>query len=315
MREFHRVDHPAARISRAAIPLMLPAPPGTTTARIVVAPSPAFGTHIVEHVIQPAASLLPGGSVYTDFESWSAATPNHQDLIARLAAQQPAVVLSGDVHYGFTGKITYVSAATTAHLAQLTCSAAKNADTKTMALTLFGELAMKLGIERTRGFGGFTSLTASQKTQLASPPPSPASLPYDELADVALGRAFRAGQEQPAVLSQEIATAYGLSPSDWHYEIAPVDDQTMPPAGPLATAIANAPAPWTGWDPNKSHTMLSALRAGDLHRIGRVFAGLPQFALIRFTTGPLAVAHHLICAAGDPADATRHLANTTVPLA
>jgi hypothetical protein len=314
-REFHRVDHPAARISSAALALMLPTPPPAgAPVTFVVTPSPSFGTHIIEHVIQPASSLLPGGSVYTDFESWSAATANHQDLLARLAAYAPVVVLSGDVHYGFTGAIAYVGAAGTAHMAQLTCSAAKNADAKTMALQLFGELAMKLGIERAREFVGFNALTPAQRTALASPPAGPVSLPYDDLVDVALGRVFRAGQEQPAVLSEEVATAYGLGAGDWHYEIDPVDDQAMPAPGPLLNAITGAPAPWTGWDPDKSYTTLGALRAGDLHRIGRVLVGLPQLALVRLESGPPVSVHHdLQCAAGSEAAGTaRHRAQTTV---
>lgn len=317
VREFTRVDRPAARISQAAIAQMLPTPPpGAEPATLIVGPSPTFGTHIVEHLIQPASSLLPGGSVYTDFESWSAATAHHQDLIARLAAYQPVIVLSGDVHYGFTGRVTYTRAGATARFAQLTCSAAKNADAKTMALHLFSELAMKVGIERTRRFIGFNALSQAQRTLLASPPPPPASLPYDDAADVSLGRVFRAGQEQPAVLSADLAAAYGLGAGDWQYQIDPVDDQRMPPAGPLLDAITGAPAPWTGWDPDNSYTMLGALRASDLHRIGRVFAGLPQVALIRFDSGPpLTVDHHLICSAGeDPAAFTRHTVDTQVRL-
>jgi hypothetical protein len=316
-REFLRVDHPAARISLAALALMLPMPPpAAAPVTLLVAPSPAFGTHIVEHVIQPAASLLPGGSIYTDFESWSGATANHQDLLARLAAYEPVVVLSGDVHYGFTGAIAYERGGSTARVVQLTCSAAKNADAKTMVLHLLGEFAMKVGIERPRRFTGFNALTAAQKTQLASPPPAPATLPYDDFVDVALGRVLRAGQEQPAVLAEEVADAYGFGSGNWQYEIDPVDDQTMPPAGPLLTAINAAPAPWVGWDPAKSQTMLGALRAADLHRIGRVLTGLPQLALIRLTSSPAAVQHHLTCVVGsDPAGTAGHRTDTAAPLA
>jgi hypothetical protein len=281
---------------------------------VVVTPSPAFGTHIIEHVVQPASSLFPGGSVYTDFETWSAVTPNHQDLIARLAAYQPTTVLSGDVHYGFTGRIVYTKGANTAVMAQLTSSAAKNADAKTLALHVFGEFAMKIGIERRRGFVGFTSLDSMSKTKLLSPPPGPASLPYDDVVDVSLGRVARAAQEQPAVLADEVVTAYAIPGGDWNYAITPVDDQTLPPAGPLLNAINSAPALWTGWIPGNSYAMLGALRAGDLHRIGRVLVGLPQVATIRYTSGPpLSVDHLLICSAGaDPTVSERHRTETKV---
>ena len=318
VREFVRADAPAARISLAALALMLPTPPpGAEPATLVVCPSPAFGTHIIEHVIQPASSLLPGGSVYSDFESWSANTASHQDLIARLAAYQPAVVLSGDVHYGFTGRVSFSGPAGTARFAQFTSSAAKNADAKTMALHLFGELAMKVGIERARPFVGFAALSAGQQALLAAPPPGPVALPYDDVVDVSLGRVLRAGHEQPAVLTRDVATAYGLGSGDWQYIIEPVDDPAMPPAGPLLTAMTGAPAPWTGWDPGKSYTMVGALRANDLHRIGRVFTGLPQVALVRFEAGPpLLVEQRLIASGGDDATAvTRHVSTTRVPLA
>ena len=316
VREFLAADRPAARISRAALAVMLPPPAaGAEPATLVVGPSPTFGTHIIEHVIQPASSLLPGGSVYSDYESWSAAPANHQDLIARLAAYGPTVVLSGDVHYGFTGRVTYTGAAGTAHLAQLTSSGAKNADAKTMALHLFGELAMKVGIERARRFVGFAALGAAAQALLAAPPP-PAALPYDDFVDVSLGRVLRAGHEQPAILTQEVASAYGLGSGDWQYRIEPVDDQTMPAAGELLTAMTGAPAPWTGWDPAKSYTMLGALRANDLHRIGRVFTGLPQVALVRFEAAPtLTVVQRLIASAGsDPAAIVRQVTTTRVSL-
>jgi hypothetical protein len=136
------------------------------------------------------------------------------------------------------------------------------------------------------------------------------------VVDVALGRVFRAGQEQPAVLSFEVATAYGFGVGDFAYAVEPVDDQRMPAAGVLLTAMTGAPTPWVGWDPNKSYTMLGALRASDLHRIGRVWAGLPQVALITLTIGPLTVHQDLACAAGATAAATeRHHLITSVALA
>ncbi|MFC7529256.1 hypothetical protein [Actinoplanes sp. GCM10030250] len=314
-REFRRVDHPAARIGLAALSRMLPGPDPAEAVplTLVVAPSPILGTHVIEHVIQPAVGLFPGGSVYADFESWSAATASHQELLRRLAAYAPLVFLSGDVHYGGTAALSYTRAAGTTRAAQITSSSARNADTKTMVLHLFGDLAMRLGIERERHFVGFTNLNAPQ---LAGPPPAGTTLPYDDLSDVLLGRAFRAGQEAPAVLSAEVAAAYGLGAGDWHYAVEPVDDETMPPAGPLLTDLQAAPAPaWPTWDPAKSYRMVKALRASDLHRIGRMFIGLPQISLLEFSTGPLAVHHHMTAPAGaEAAGVARHRADTRVEL-
>ncbi|WP_214317553.1 hypothetical protein [Nonomuraea sediminis] len=294
MREFPDDRGPAARISHTALAAMLPS--GTPGPTIVVAPSPAFGTHVVEHVIQPAANLFPGGAVFADYESWPGVTANYADFLARLAALGPVVALSGDVHYGAAAGFDYDAARAGAGL---TCSGAKNADSMTLALHLAGDFAMKVGLERARSFSGFRDLTPAQRASLAAPPAAGTSLPYDDVADIAVGRVLRAGQESPAVLAAQVATAYGLGPADFRYTITPVDDERMPDSGPLLTDMLAAPAPWTGWDPAKSVQMLHALRAGDLHRIGHMFSGLPQVALVWFTGGPLTVHQRLYGAAGE----------------
>ena len=62
--------------------------------------------------------------------------------------------------------------------------------------------------------------------------------------------------------------------------------------------------------------MVGALRAADLHRIGRVWVGLPQVARVQFSTGPpLIVQQHLSGPVGtDPAMTVRHHCNTQVTL-
>ena len=273
-----------------------------------------LGTHVVEHVVQPAVSLLPGGSVYADFESWPAAVAQHQELLRRLAAYAPVVLLGGDVHYSTTAALTYHRGGVTTRGAGVTSSAAKNADVKTMVLHLFGDLAMRLGLERHRRFVGFTTLGAGQRAALASPPPAGTVLPWDDLVDVMLGRVFRAGQGSPVVLSQEVAAAYGLGAGDWQYDVEPVDDERLPDPGELLTDITAAPTPWPGWDPARSFTMLRALRAADLHRIGRVWDGLPQTSLLTFSA-PLALQHVLISPVGeDVASPVRHTTRTAVDL-
>ncbi len=318
VREFHRVDQPAARVSLAALEVMLPTPPAQgAPVTIVVTPSPAFGTHIVEHVLQPAANLLPGGAAFVDYESWGGATPNHQSLISRLAAYEPVVVLSGDVHYGSTAAVTDVRSGRTSRFAQLTASAAQNAENKTLVLHLLGDFATKVGIERPRRYVGFAALSATQRAQLAAPPPAGTVLPYDDVVDISLGRVFRAGQETPAVLSADVAAAYELGSGDWSYEIAPVDDEELPPVGnALLVAMAGAPPAWPGWDPANSYSMVGALRASDLHRIGRVWTGLPQVARARFVSGPPLVVHQRLAGpvGVDPAVSTRHHTDTVVSL-
>ena len=315
-REFVRVDEPAARISLSALALQLPPPTDAAPLTILVTPSPAFGSHLVEDLIQPAASLFPGGAEFADYDSWSGVTANHQELIARLAAYQPVVVLSGDVHYGFTGSVTLAVGGITSRFAQLTGSSVRNPETKHIVLQVVGDFATKVGVERARTYVGFDALTTQQRTQLASPPPAGSTLPYDDLADVALGRVFRAGQETPTVLSEEIVAAYGFGTGDWRYDVVPVDDQTLPQAGPLLDAMNGAPGPWPGWDPDRSYTMLGALRASDLHRLGRVWTGLPNVAIITFDAGTPPVVHHdLVGPVGEDLTAdVRHHTTTRVSL-
>ena len=109
----HRARVPARgrsgrpHLARRAAPVQLPAPPSPVPFTIVVAAAPILGSELVEDVIQPLLELLlPSGARFADFESWSAVRANHQDLLARLAAHDPVVVLSGDVHYGFTAQLT-----------------------------------------------------------------------------------------------------------------------------------------------------------------------------------------------------------------
>lgn len=317
VREFVRIDRPAARISLTALAQALPGPPSgepPAAVTLVAAPSPVLGTHVVEHLLQPAAGLLPGGTTYADFESWPAATAQHQELLRRLAAYAPVVLLGGDVHYAATAALAYTRAGATTRAAGVTSSATKNADAKTMILHLLGDFAMRVGLERPRRFVGFSSLDAVQRAALASPPAAGTVLPWDDLVDVLLGRVFRAGQVSPAILSQEVAAAYGFGAGEWSYDVEPVDDERMPGPGELLTHMAGAPAPWVGWDPPKSIAMVLALRASDLHRIGRVWDGLPQTSMLTFA-GSLVLTHTLTSPVGeDPTNPVTHTTLTTAAL-
>lgn len=138
-------------------------------------------------------------------------------------------------------------------------------------------------------FHGYNSLNAAQRNALENPPPTGSMLPYDDLVDVMLGRVLRDGQETPAVFSEEVATAYNqLGTPDWEYTIEHIADERPAPAGNLLDAMIVVAAPgfdWNGWKRQKSIDMVRALRASDLHLIGRVFVGLPLVARITFTTG------------------------------
>lgn len=311
-REFTETDSQAARISMTALALQLPSPTQVVPLTIVVAPAPVLGAELVEDFIQPLASfLLPDGAAYVDFESWSAVRANHQDLLSRLSAYHPVVVLSGDVHYGFTAKLARDQSGATTKIAQLTASAAKNVEVKNGAIGLFSELIMRLGLERSRVVSGYKSLKPSDRAKLTVPPPAGTILPWDDTSDVLLGRVAREGASVPTALSGPVAAAYGLPPPDWTYRVEPVDDSES--AYTTAAAVAE---PWNGWRPKDSLTMAQALQQADLHRFGRMFVGLPQLAVITFTSASskLTVNHELRCPVGDAADPNMHVLATKVNL-
>jgi hypothetical protein len=282
---------------------------------IVVAAAPILGSDLVEDVIQPLFEVLvPGGARFTDSESWSATRANHQDLLARLAAHHPVVVLSGDVHYGFTTRLTRTEGGVTTRVAQLTASAAKNVEIKNAAISLFSELAMRLGLERARATSGFASLSSADKAKLLAAPPAGTVLAWDETVDVLLGRVAREGVSVPTAMPTPVAEAYGLAAPGWRYLVEPVDD---PMAGFQAQAVD---PPWNGWDPARSLRMAEALQDADLERFARVFVGLPQLAVVSFTVagGSLTVHHELRCPVGSvepgPAATDRHVVKTEVAL-
>jgi hypothetical protein len=312
VREYPTAKGRGARISRAALGVQLPPPAGPAPFTIVVAAAPILGSELVEHVIQPLFDVLkPDGARFTDFESWSAVRANHQDLLARLAAHHPVVVLSGDVHYGFTTRLTRTEGNVTTKVAQLTASAAKNVEIKNAAIGLFSELIMRLGLERSRETSGFASLSAADRTKLLSAPPAGTSLAWDETVDVLLGRVAREGASKPTAIPTPVAEAYHLAAPAWSYTVAPVDDPMQD------FQAATVDPPWAGWEPGKSLRMSAALQDADLERMGRMFVGLPQVAKVSFErAGPSLIVHHeLRCPVGsvEPADA-RHVLKTAVVL-
>jgi hypothetical protein len=316
VREYPRKDSRGSRISGAALDLQLPPPASPVPFTIVVASAPILGTELVEDVIQPLFDvLLPGGDRFTDFDSWSAVTSTHQELLARLAEHDPVVVLSGDVHYGFTTRLTRTEDGNATRVAQLTASAAKNTEIKNAAISLFSELAMRLGLERVRETSGFASLSAADRTALLEAPAPGTRLAWDDTVDVLLGRIARRGAEAPTAIPTPVAEAYALAAPGWTYVTEPVDDPMQD------FAAAQVDPPWEGWDPAKSLEMIAALQEADLERFARVFVGLPQLAVVSFTAagGTFTVHHELRCPVGrvepGPAATDRHVVKTEVALA
>lgn len=304
-REFQTADGPPSRVSQAAIELMIPTPAAPPAVPLLlITPAPVLGLHLIEHYLQPAAALIPGKEAAVDYESWTAFGPSFDKLLQRMENYTQVIILSGDVHYGYGKRLEYERPVGTQKFigTQFTASSARNPDALTIALHVLGDLTQKLGIVRTRSFDGYSQLTQVQINALAQPPPAGTVLPYDDVVDILLGRIFRQGAVQPSVLPTEVAQSYNLGTPEWRYRIIHYDDEALPSGNDLiAIQTANA-LNWSGWDPGNSLQMIRGMQASDRNRIGRVFMGLPQFAVVRFSmTGSATVSGDFYLASGKTA--------------
>lgn len=313
-REYPTEDGLGARISRAALAEQLPPPVTPAPLTIVVAAAPVLGTYVFEEVVQPLLRLLKSdGERFADYESWSTVIANQQDLLARLALHHPVVILSGDLHYGYTSALTRTEGGVITRVAQLTSSGAKNFEFKHSALGQYGELALRLGLERSRAYTGYDQLSPADRQTMLGAPPAGSVLPWDDAGEVLLGRVVRDAVSEPTALPAAVAAAYGLAAPNWTYTIEPVDD-------PMATYAAPAiDAPWNGWDPTASLAVAAALQAADLERMSKMFVGLPNLGVVEFAVaaGSITVRQELrvpVGAAELAPPAARHQAKTAVTL-
>lgn len=125
------------QIGRASRPTPPAASPVLT---FVVSPTPVVGVDIIEK-FQFLTHLRFSNYAY-DREAWSLNRHAYQRLLRALAALRSAVVLSGDVHYGFGSSLEYwehtVTPAATAKIVNFTSSSLRNraAGTQKAILTL-----------------------------------------------------------------------------------------------------------------------------------------------------------------------------------
>lgn len=107
---------------------------------LVVSPVPVLGLPVIEQLAQTVGTRLidfglvvsgrdRSASTILDAEAWALHRVGFEDLLARLAANRRIVFLSGDVHYGAAGQLTYWRAGDDqlTRFAQFTASPAKNA--------------------------------------------------------------------------------------------------------------------------------------------------------------------------------------------
>jgi hypothetical protein len=175
-------DAPPADLSLEAIATQIQAsPPAGSKVSIFVAPLPVVGYPPMEELVQPLAMVIQGhrnsadpkdrhgdtfpwveidyefGFLFDDPEAWDLNQPAQEALFARLSSRPAVVLLSGDIHFSMTGKVTYWTAAETPpnklvpamRLVQLVSSALKNipSDAKQMnaQIALAEQIATVLG--------------------------------------------------------------------------------------------------------------------------------------------------------------------------
>jgi hypothetical protein len=131
-------------------------PPDPATLAFVISPAPVTGHPLVEETLQPLMAAAEGSRA-ADYETWGRNRKNFEAFMHRLGAFGRVVLLSGDVHYGYTNHTAYFGAApqTPARFVQLCSSAAKNAGADT-------RLIQRIGFLNTAGrswFGFSTPIT------------------------------------------------------------------------------------------------------------------------------------------------------------
>jgi len=143
-RLFPSLNSPPGLIKPASIDQQVPAtkPFGNAPFTFVVSAAPYFGIQSFEELIQPMASSIVGmttgsktdpgllaGQLKFDFEAWGMNKTSFQSLLERLANLENVIVLSGDVHYGFSSVMDLWEGndnAPKARIVQLTASSLKN---------------------------------------------------------------------------------------------------------------------------------------------------------------------------------------------
>ena len=129
-RGYDTSDSSPADLSIDAIHMQVPASPPTADAiAIVIAPLPVVGFPPMEEIAQPLSNLMQSrteahevsledtfpevrfdykfGKLIADPEAWAFSTKAQEELLNRLSSRKAVILLSGDIHFALTGKVTY----------------------------------------------------------------------------------------------------------------------------------------------------------------------------------------------------------------
>ncbi|GAA4364055.1 hypothetical protein GCM10023185_33230 [Hymenobacter saemangeumensis] len=114
-----------------------------TTFVFVITPAPIIGHAMWEGTVQPFLGKHIFDSRIVDIETWHDNTPAFEKVLEALNKAKRTVILSGDIHFSFSAEGKYWSrrhgqSTNVSSFAQLTCSAAKNSNTKTVLISTLG---------------------------------------------------------------------------------------------------------------------------------------------------------------------------------
>ncbi|WP_345541432.1 hypothetical protein [Phytohabitans rumicis] len=140
-------------LSDDALVAQLPAPAAAPYLTIVVIPGPVLGVPVAERLQRKLTSEL--NNYYLDDEAWALRPKTYHRLLGRLAHRPRVLMLSGDVHMGFTikaglwarqpyGEPAPVATPLRSDIAQLTASSFRHPAGHTFALTATGWRALPL---------------------------------------------------------------------------------------------------------------------------------------------------------------------------
>jgi len=143
-REYASLNSPPGLLSEEALLEQVPdtIPNGNAPFTFVISPAPVLGLGSFEELIQPAAAAVAGisnstgrnpgvlvGMLEADYEAWGFSPKSFEAFIERLSKLKKVIILSGDVHYGFSSMLDYWKQNSTtpeARIVQFTSSALKN---------------------------------------------------------------------------------------------------------------------------------------------------------------------------------------------
>ncbi|TCC47505.1 hypothetical protein E0H75_22265 [Kribbella capetownensis] len=133
-RSFARANGPPCLVGGVDLATQIPLPGSVKELTVLVSGAPVVGHPLLEEVVQPITRVVkdPG---YADYEFWTGRRDCFEALLDRLTPLRRVLMLSGDVHYGFSVAVHYWNKRTGTTLpavfVQLCSSALSNEDGKT----------------------------------------------------------------------------------------------------------------------------------------------------------------------------------------